>query len=96
MNCLSDELEWAKATGGGTLYSFGVMHVVYHPAYAGDVPYNIAVIELDEGVRITSQIVDCPLEELEVGMRVRVRFEALSEEVVVPKFVRSDATGADR
>jgi uncharacterized OB-fold protein len=94
VRCLSDDLEWTTTEGAGTLYSFGIMHVVYHPAYADDVPYNIAVIELDEGVRITSQVVDCPLDELMIGMRVQVTFEFLGDDIVVPKFVRAgyDAT----
>jgi uncharacterized OB-fold protein len=86
VRCLSNALAWAPSTGRGTLYSFAIMHVVYDPSFAGDVPYNLALVELEEGVRITSQVVGCPNDELEIGMPLRVTFERLSEDVAVPKF----------
>jgi uncharacterized OB-fold protein len=86
VECFSGKLEWAASSGTGTLYSFVLMHQVYDPAFADDVPYNIAVVELDEGVRMTTNIVGCPNDELEIGMRVEVTFEQLSEQVALPKF----------
>jgi uncharacterized OB-fold protein len=87
IECLSSDLEWVASSGDGSLYSFAIMHIVYDPSFADDVPYNLAVVELDEGVRITSQIVGCGNDELEIGMPLRVTFERLSEEVAVPKFL---------
>ena len=84
--CFSADLEWAPATGRGTLYSFALMHQVYDPAFAGEVPYNIAVVELDEGVRMTSNVVGCANEELRIGMPLEVTFERVSEDGAVPKF----------
>jgi uncharacterized protein len=84
--CFSPELEWEPASGTATLYSFAVMHQVYDEAFAGEIPYNIAVVETAEGVRLTSQLVDCPIEQLEVGMALEVTFERLSERVAIPKF----------
>ena len=86
VECFSGELEWAPATGKGTLYSFVLMHQVYDPAFADEVPYNIAVIELEEGVRMTTNVVDCPNDRLEIGMPLEVTFERLSEQVALPKF----------
>ena len=54
-------------------------------AFAAEVPYNIAVVET-EGVRLTSQVVDCPNDALEIGMSLEVTFERMSDEVAVPKF----------
>ena len=51
-----------RRAGRATLYSFVLMHQLYDEAFAADVPYNIAVVETDEGVRLTSQVVDCPNE----------------------------------
>jgi uncharacterized OB-fold protein len=62
------------------------MHQLYDEAFAHDVPYNIAVVETDEGVRLTSQVVDCPNDRLEVGMALEVTFEGMSDDVAVPKF----------
>jgi uncharacterized protein len=89
VSCFSAELEWTPASGRGTLYSFALMHQVYDPAFADEVPYNIAVVELDEGVRMTTTIVGCANEELSIGMPLEVTFERVSEEVAIPKFRRS-------
>ncbi len=83
--CNADALEWAPSTGRGTIYSFAIMHQVYDPSVADDVPYNLTVVELEEGVRFTSNVVGVANEDLEVGMPVQVTFEP-SGEVVVPKF----------
>jgi uncharacterized OB-fold protein len=88
-SCFSADLEWAPASGRGTLYSFALMHQVYDPAFADDVPYNIAVVELDEGVRMTTNVVSCANEELWIGMPLEVTFEHISEELAIPKFRRS-------
>jgi uncharacterized OB-fold protein len=84
--CFSGDLEWAPSSGRATLYSFVIMHQLYDEAFAQDVPYNIAVVETDEGVRLTSQVVDCPNDALEVGMGLEVTFERMSDDVAVPKF----------
>ena len=89
IGCFSADLEWAPAGGRGTLYSFALMHQVYDPAFADEVPYNIAVVELDEGVRMTTNVVGCANEELWIGMPLVVTFEQVSEEVAIPKFRRS-------
>ncbi len=86
VECFSGDLEWAPATGRGTLYSFALMHQIYHPAFAAEVPYNISVIELDEGVRMTSNVVGCSNDELRIGMPLEVIFEQLDEQVAIPKF----------
>ena len=85
--CFSPELEWRPSSGRATLYSFAVMHQRYDESFAADIPYNIAVVETEEGVRLTSQVVDCPNDELEIGMALEVVFERLSEQVAIPKFM---------
>jgi uncharacterized protein len=84
--CFSGDLEWAPSGGRATLYSFVIMHQLYDEAFAPEVPYNIAVVETEEGVRLTSQVVGCPNEALAIGMALQVVFERMSETVAVPKF----------
>nr|BBH92976.1 hypothetical protein KTA_11750 [Thermogemmatispora argillosa] len=84
--CWSAALTWMPASGKGTLYSFALMHQLYHPAFANELPYVIAAIDLDEGVRIISPIVGCSPEELRIGMPLEVTFEQLTEEITLPKF----------
>jgi uncharacterized protein len=84
--CFSGDLEWAPSSGTATLYSFVIMHQLYDEAFAAEIPYNIAVVETGEGVRLTSQVVDCPNDQLEIGMPLEVTFERMSDAVAVPKF----------
>jgi uncharacterized OB-fold protein len=84
--CASEALEWAPASGKGTLYSYVFMHQVLHPAFREEVPYNVIVVELDEGPRITSNLVGTPDDQMRVGMRLEAVFEQLSDAVAVPKF----------
>jgi len=84
--CLSREAEWVAVAGRGVLFSYAVMHQVYHPWFADQVPYAIAVVELAEGVRLVSNLVDCPLDRIRIGMPVEVVFEDVTAEVTLPKF----------
>jgi uncharacterized OB-fold protein len=88
VHCFAARLEWAPSTGRATLYSFAIMHQLYDEAFAADLPYNIAVVETEERVRLTTQVVDCLNEQLEIGMALEVVFERRSEDVAIPKFRR--------
>jgi len=84
--CLSTEASWQPVSGRGEIFSFNVMHQIYHPAFAAAVPYAVVVVKLEEGPKITSNLVECPLDRITVGMPVEVVFERLSPEVTLPKF----------
>ena len=85
-DCWSTEAEWTQASGRGKLYSFGVMHQQYHPAFASVIPYNFAVVELEEGPRLVTNIVGCPNEELRVDMPVEAVYDDVSEETTLVRF----------
>jgi hypothetical protein len=87
--CGSREWEWARASGRGTVFTWTVVARALHPGYAADAPLAPAVIEMDEGIRLLSVVVDCAPEELVVGMPVEVTFEAVTPEVTLPKFRRA-------
>jgi uncharacterized OB-fold protein len=61
------------------------MHQPY-PGFENEVPYNIALVELEEGVRCISNVVGCENSDLRIGMALEVVFEDLSDEVTLPKF----------
>jgi uncharacterized OB-fold protein len=84
--CLAREADWAPVSGRGKIFSLAVMHQVYHPGFASEVPYAVVLVELDEGPRLVSNVVGCPPGELRVGMPVEVAFEAVTPEVTLPKF----------
>lgn len=86
--CHSWECDWQLLDGRGTVASFVVVHRA-PPAFAADVPYVIAQVDLDGTsgcVRMTSNVVDCPWEEVRVGMKVAVVFEDVTPEFTLFKF----------
>ncbi len=84
--CFAAQLEWRQASGRGTLYTFTVMHQVVNPGFASAVPYNVAQVDLDEGVRMTSNIVGIANDAIRVGMKLEAVFEEVGETVCIPKF----------
>lgn len=84
-SCFSFDVEWTKASGRATLYSFTVC-LRPAPGFEEDAPYAIALVELEEGVRMMSTIAECPLEDLLVGMPLEVVFDDVTPEVTLPKF----------
>jgi uncharacterized OB-fold protein len=89
--CGSAKWKWTRSSGRGSVFTWTVAARAMHPAFADDVPFAPAVIELDEGVRLLSRVVDCPPEELEIGMPVEVVFEDVAPEITLPKFRRTRA-----
>ncbi len=87
--CLSTAVEWLEVSGRGEVFSFNVMHQVYHPGFAAEVPYAVVVIKLAEGPKLVSNLVDCPVGEIRIGMPVEVVFETISPDVTLPKFRRA-------
>lgn len=85
-HCLSDATEWAPVSGRGTVYSFVIMHQVYDQSFKGDVPYNVAAVELAEGPRLYTNIVDCANDAISVGMAVTVAYADVTDEVTLIKF----------
>lgn len=84
--CLSSRLEWSRLSGQGKVYSWIVYHRAFHPAFASDVPYAVALIELEEGPRLFSNIIGCKLKDIHIGMPVEVTFEDVTPEIALPKF----------
>ena len=90
-SCMSPELEWAEASGKGQVRSFTILRQAISPAYADDVPYVVALIELSEGPTMMSNVVDCDPESVHIGMAVEVVFTAYTDEITVPQFKPLDS-----
>ena len=84
--CRGKELGWKKVSGVGTVYSYTVTHQAIHPSLRGRVPWTVIMVDLDEGVRMISHIVDCFAEDVRIGMRVEVVFEEVEAGVTLPYF----------
>ena len=89
--CRGHELERRAVSGRGRLHSYTVNHQRWYPGQ--EVPYVIALVELVEqpGLRLTSNLVHCPLDRLAIGMAVRVVFEPVSDEIALPLFEPDEA-----
>lgn len=85
-NCLSENLVWKEASGKGKIWSWVVAHRPLTKGYEDDVPYPIICVELEEGPRMTSSIVDCEADEIYIGMPVEVVFDPVTPEITLPKF----------
>jgi uncharacterized OB-fold protein len=90
-HCFSEDYTWDKTDGRGKIASWVVFHKVYHPAFAREVPYNVAFVELTEGPRIISNIVGVKNKELRIGMPVEVVFDDVNDEISIPKFRKAGA-----
>jgi uncharacterized OB-fold protein len=84
--CLSPEYDWKELSGRGEVLSWVVFRRAYDPAFQDDVPYNVALVELEEDLRMFSNIVDVDLEEIEVGMHVEVVFDDVAPDLTIPRF----------
>ena len=73
-------------SGRGTVYSFAVVHRVYHPGFADSVPYLVAVVELEEGPRLPTTIVGTPIDDVQCDLPVEVVFEDVTDDVALPTF----------
>jgi uncharacterized OB-fold protein len=78
------ETEWVNASGRGTLYTYTIIRQNRSEAFAALSPYAVGIVELEEGVRMMTNIVDCDVEQLQVGMALEVLLLKASDDVGLP------------
>ena len=86
MQCGSDKLQWAEASGRGRIYSYTIIHRNKTPEFVQDVPYNVAIIQLDEGPRMIANLVDCPTDGAHIDLPVVAVYDDVTPEVTLVKF----------
>ena len=84
--CRRRELEFEQVSGRGRVHTFTIVHRPTLPVFEERVPYNVVAVQLDEGVYMVSNLVECALEDIRIGMPVEVVFEPLTDEIALPKF----------
>ncbi|MGQ4376990.1 bifunctional MaoC family dehydratase N-terminal/OB-fold nucleic acid binding domain-containing protein [Streptomyces sp. SAS_267] len=89
--CGCPDWDTVESGGEGTVYSYVVMHHPPFPAF--DPPYAVALVELAEGVRIVSNVVGVPYDEVRIGMPVRLAFRRYDEDLELPVFRATAAAG---
>jgi hypothetical protein len=83
---MSDQICWIESSGRGEVYSYTIVHRPRNKVFAAHVPYVVALITLEEGVRMMSNLINVDPDEVRCGMPVEVVFEKVNEEVTLPKF----------
>jgi hypothetical protein len=85
-SCHSMRWSWERSSGRGRIHSFAISHRAFHPFWAERVPYVIATIELDEGVRMVDDMLELAPEDARIDLPVEVWFHDTGEGIVLPKF----------
>ncbi len=84
--CWSEHVEWLEASGRATLYTWSVVRRNDLPPFPDRVPYVAAVVDLDEGPRMMTNVVDCDFDQLEIGMPLEVLYRQIDADVTTPVF----------
>jgi uncharacterized protein len=84
--CLSGDYRWTDLSGRGEVFSYVIFHQLYNKAFEKDIPYNVALVQLEEGPRIYSNIVGVDNDAVKVGDKVEAVFDAVTAEVTIPRF----------
>jgi uncharacterized OB-fold protein len=83
---MSEDIEWVKASGKATVWTYSIHHMGPSKAYKGDPPYVVALVEMEEGVKMMTNIVDVDPHAVHIGMEVEVVYDDITDEVTLPKF----------
>lgn len=84
--CLGEEAEWLEQPSGGTVWGAAAYHRALYPAFEQDVPYVVALVELDAGPKMIGRVVDAPTDEDLADARVSVTYLDLTPEVTLVGF----------
>jgi len=85
-HCHSDRVQWVEASGRGKVYSYTINRRPAFPGFAGETPYVVALVELEEGVRMISNVIGVEIGDVRIDMPVEVVFEKATDEFTLPKF----------
>ena len=83
-NCQSIEQEWVQSSGKGKVYSWVTYQESPHPAFKA--PYSVVLVELEEGVRLVTNMIDTKPDDIQIDMPVEVMFDSITEDLTLPKF----------
>jgi uncharacterized OB-fold protein len=84
--CLSYNFKWSDLSGRGEVFSYVIFHQLYNKAFEKDIPYNVAMVQLEEGPRMFSNVVGVENDAVKVGDKLEVTFDSVTPEITIPKF----------
>jgi len=85
-DCWGGEVIWTVVSGRATVNSWVRFHQAYWPAYADELPYNVAEVTLEEGPRLLTNLVGIAEEDIRIGLEVQVVFDPVTDDVTLAKF----------
>ena len=84
--CGSRYWSWGLSSGRGRIFSWSVVHQARDPAFRDEVPYAVVIVEMEEGPRLVSRLLDLPLSEIRLDLPVTLAIETISDSVGLPFF----------
>ena len=86
--CFSKDTSWIQASGRAKLFTYGIVHRAPHAGFVDDVPFVTAIVQLEEGPKMATNIVmdDPTPEKLQIDMALEVVFDSITDEITLPKF----------
>lgn len=85
-NCGSDSFDWVEASGKATLETYSIVYRPMNESWASEVPYTLALVWLDEGIRMVTRLIHPAEETPVIGSRLRVRFQPVEQGFALPFF----------
>lgn len=85
-HCWSQDVDWVEASGRATLYTYSIVRRNDLPPFNQRVPYVAAIVDLEEGPRMITELVDCPEDQVRIGMPLTVDYRPLTEDLTAPIF----------
>lgn len=89
--CYSMNFEWTEASGRGKVHSWTVSHYAFHFSFKKDLPMILAIIDLEEGVRLNCRLTGIAPDDVTFGLDVQVKFDDVTDDVTLPIVVPADA-----
>jgi uncharacterized OB-fold protein len=86
--CLSGNFEWKQMSGRGVVHNFVIYYKAWMPFLMKRVPYAVVQVQLEEGPRLTTNLIDVPLDEVKIGMPVEAAYEDVTDEITLLQFAR--------
>ena len=86
-HCFSMDFEWQRMSGRGKVHNYVIYHKAWTPWFEKRVPYAVVQVELEEGPRLTTNLLDYPVKEIRIGMPVEVAFEDIPGDITLVQFV---------
>ena len=83
-HCGSRDLAWTRSSGSGSVYSWSIVWRPLMPTFT--VPYAVAIIDMDDGYQIMSNVIGCDVADVKIGLRVQVEFVDIGDGVRIPNF----------